>query len=105
MRLQDILKENNAAAFTSNTAQTASPSGTTSASIAKYDKIVDDDPVKRLADKKNKVSFMKYSTTKKECPGCNIIKTHGWDEVNQATSKATELTCQMCGKLHKKGDK
>ena len=103
MKLFDILKENNAASFTANNAPV--DSGTTSASIAKYDKVVDDDPVKRLADRKNKVSFMKYATTKKECPGCSIIKSHGWNEVNQAPSKIKELTCQMCGKIHKKGDK
>lgn len=106
MKLQDILKENSAAAFSSNTAeQSSTPSGTTSSAVAKYDKIVDDEPVKRLTDKKNKVSFMKYITNKKECPGCAIIKTHGWDEINQAPSKASELTCQMCGRTHKKGDK
>ena len=106
MKLQDILSENSASAFTANTASQGNvPSGTTSSAVARYDKIVDDAPVKRLADKKNKVSFMKYITTKKECPGCAIIKAHGWDEINQAPSKRLELTCQMCGKTHKKEDK
>lgn len=106
MKLQQILDENNAAAsFSSNTAAECNSSGgTTSNSVAKYDKIVDDAPLKRLADKKNKVSFTKYATAEKTCPGCSIIKTHGWNEVNQAPSKAKELVCQMCGKTHKKGN-
>jgi len=90
MKLQQILDEN-----------TCASSGTYSDAVAKYDKIVSGDPHKRM----KKMSFMKYATTEKECPGCATIKEKGWTEINGAPSKRTELTCQMCGKSHRKGAK
>lgn len=94
MRLQQILDENTAI-------PTGTGPGTTSEAVAKYDEIVSSKPHKRM----KKMSFMKYATSEKECPGCATIKSHGWDEINQAPSKSKELVCQMCGTTHKKGAK
>ena len=108
MKLQDLLQlaENNTAAQASatNDRPGRETSGTTSLNVARYDKILDDEPVKRMADKKNKNSFMKYATAK-ECPGCKIINQRGWQEVAGAKTASKDLVCQMCGKTHTKGSK
>jgi len=107
MKLQQLLNlaENSVASASSSTnSLVSSTSGTTSGAVAKYSPVISDEPLKRMSDKNNKVSFMKYATTSKECPGCSIIKKHGWQEVGGAKTASKELTCQMCGKSHKKGN-
>jgi hypothetical protein len=100
MKLQKILDENQVGdAGSAGNSVVASHSGTTSGAVAKYSPTIDEEPIKRMKKK----SFMKYATSEKECPGCSIIKKHGWDEVNGAPNKSKELICQMCGTIHKKG--
>ena len=102
MKLQDLLNISEGGGSNASAANSlrASTSGTSDGAVAKYDKILSDEPVERLS-KKHKVSFMKYATTD-SCPGCRTIKEHGWEEVNQAPNKSKELVCQLCGKTHKR---
>ena len=107
MKLQDLLKlteGGGASASAATNSMVSSTSGTTSGAVARYSPIVSEEPLNRLGDKKNKISFMKYATSEKECPGCKIIKSHGWGDIHMAPNKSKKLTCQLCGKSHSKGE-
>ncbi len=118
MKLQQILDENSVTTKTAGTVNTddklfkpkykaneepprAKNTGLNPGAEAKQEEPVSLDPRRRM----KRLSFLHYATTEKECPGCATIKAHGWDTVNEAPSKRTELTCQMCGAVHKKGNK